>query len=286
MVEVLQLSFLGGYRAQMAGAAAPIDFPTKKSALLLPVIVLERPPPSRDRLASLLWSDRQEQQGRGSLRQAIFTLRATLRQEGAPELGSAQDSVSLPSDFVSCDAVLFRNLANQNTETALEQAQALYKGPFLGTVRLPDPEFARWAEDQRRALSDLAETIGIRLGLLKKSQGKFQEAIENMQWVLAMDPLREDVHRHLMELNVTERQQDQRLAAVSALPRPVGARIGGNAGHGDDGALSGDFGKPHRRCSAAVPGRGQRHDRRTARGCAHRQRVRQPRVARRGQPPK
>ena len=85
MAKVLNLNFLGGYRAQMAGAEQPIDFPTKKSALLLPLIVLEKPAPTRDRLASLLWSDRLEQQGRGSLRQAIFTLRATLRREGAPD---------------------------------------------------------------------------------------------------------------------------------------------------------------------------------------------------------
>ena len=202
MQQVLHLDLLGGYRAYMSGSEKPIDFPTKKSALLLPPIVLERPAPTRDRLAALLWSNRQEQQGRGSLRQAIFTLRAVLRDADAPEPVALQDRIEIPDDFVTCDAVLFQNLASQRGAAAMEQARALYKGPFLGTVRLPDPAYGDWAADQRARLSQLAEGVGIRLGTAYKEETRYQDAVEVMNWVLAMDPLREDVHRELMELHV------------------------------------------------------------------------------------
>jgi len=202
MQQVLHLDLLGGYRAYLSGSEKPIDFPTKKSALLLPPIVLDKPAPTRDRLAALLWSNRQEQQGRGSLRQAIFTLRAVLRNANAPEPVARQDRIEIPDDFVTCDAVLFRHLANQRTTAAMEQARALYKGHFLGTVRLPDAAYTDWAAEQRAGFAQLAESVGIRLGRAYKDNNRYQEAIDALHWVLSMDPLREEVHRDLMELFV------------------------------------------------------------------------------------
>lgn len=201
MKAVLHLDLLGGYRAAVGDRGPPIDFPTKKSALLLVPIVIDRPSPSRDRLASLFWSNRQEQQGRGSLRQAIFTMRATMRRAGAPEPLTQQDRIFLPPDCVKCDVLDFRAAADSADIAALERARRLYKGPFLGTVRLPDPEFATWVEDMRQSLLRTAEAVGVELAALYQERGDPAAAVDALDWVLTLDPVREDVHRMLMRLH-------------------------------------------------------------------------------------
>lgn len=202
MSAVLHLDLLGGYRASAGPDGSPIDFPTKKSALLLVPIVIDQPAPSRDRLAALLWSNRQEQQGRGSLRQAIFTMRTTLREAGAMEPITRQDRISMAPETVACDVIAFRNAARGSTIEDLEKARRLYKGPFLGTVRLPDPEFAAWVEDTGQTLLRAAEAVGVDLAALYRDAGDLGAATDALDWVLTLDPTREDVHRSLMRLHL------------------------------------------------------------------------------------
>lgn len=211
MKAVLHLNVLGGFRAFVvadgphsdnpANDYPAIDFPTKKSALLLVPILIEDPPPSRDRLAALLWSNRQEQQGRGSLRQAIFTLRATLREAGAPEPETQHDRISMPAKAMRCDVLDFQAAARGTGVEDLERARRLYNGPFLGTVRLPDSEFAAWADDIRQSLQRMAEAVGIDLSIMYRESGNLADAAEVLEWVLTLDPIREDVHRSLMRLH-------------------------------------------------------------------------------------
>jgi len=199
---VLHLDLLGGYRASVGPEGPPIDFPTKKSALLLAPIAIEQPAPSRDRLAALLWSNRQEQQGRGSLRQAIFTMRATLREAGAPEPVAQHDRIFMPAGSIECDVLAFREAADGSTVEDLEKARRLYKGPFLGTVRLPDPEFSAWVDDTRQTLLRVAEAVGVDLSNLYRGAGSLGAAIDALEWVLSLDPIREDIHRSLMRLHL------------------------------------------------------------------------------------
>ncbi len=202
MSVILHLDLLGGYRASVGPEGPPIDFPTKKSALLLAPIVIDQPAPSRDRLAALLWSDRQEQQGRGSLRQAIFTMRTTLRDAGAPEPVTQHDRISMPAGSIECDVLAFRTAAQGSTIEDLEKARRLYKGPFLGTVRLPDPEFSTWVNETRQRLLRVAEAVGVDLSDLHRDAGNFGAAAGALEWVLSLDPIREDIHRALMRLHI------------------------------------------------------------------------------------
>ncbi|RVU38049.1 hypothetical protein EOI86_01725 [Hwanghaeella grinnelliae] len=226
MSAVLHLDLLGGYRASAGPDGLPIDFPTKKSALLLVPIVIEQPAPSRDRLAALFWSNRQEQQGRGSLRQAIFTMRTTLRGAGAPAPVTQQDRVFMPPETAVCDVVDFRNAAQGSTIEDLENARRLYKGPFLGTVRLPDPEFAAWVEETRETLLRAAEAVGVDLAALYREAGNHSAAIDALDWVLSLDPIREDVHRSLMRLHLEAGNRTLALRqyrnCVSVLERELG----------------------------------------------------------------
>ena len=53
---------------------------------------------TRERLAGLLWSDRQEEQARGSLRQSVTELRAAFSGEDEDALRIDRDSIQLRLD--------------------------------------------------------------------------------------------------------------------------------------------------------------------------------------------
>jgi DNA-binding SARP family transcriptional activator len=70
----LELVLFGGIQARAAGHL--IDVPGRKERALLSVLAMPPGEPrSREKLASLLWSDRSDKQARDSLKQALFRLR-------------------------------------------------------------------------------------------------------------------------------------------------------------------------------------------------------------------
>src|SRR5215475_9182489 len=74
----LRLRLLGGFEARLA-SGANVSLPTKKAQALLAYLGL-RPGQghSRDKLASLLWGERSDEQARGDLRHALAALRKAL----------------------------------------------------------------------------------------------------------------------------------------------------------------------------------------------------------------
>jgi DNA-binding SARP family transcriptional activator len=98
----VEIRILGGFAVRAGGA--PIDVPGRKVQALLARLA-RRPGEevSRAALAAMLWPDRGEEQARGSLRQALATLRRTLG-EGAVRAGA--DVVALDRTVAS-DAAAF-----------------------------------------------------------------------------------------------------------------------------------------------------------------------------------
>jgi adenylate cyclase len=102
---------------------------------------------SRDRLVALLWPDTDEERGRRSLNQALYGLRQEL---GSEEAILGTRDIRLNPDLVETDVGEFEAAAASG---ALEEAARSYR-PFLGDFNLPGAvEFARWAEEEREALT-------------------------------------------------------------------------------------------------------------------------------------
>jgi DNA-binding SARP family transcriptional activator len=82
----LQLTLFGGFRACSA-RGEELEFSRRKAMLLLACLAL-RPgePQTREKMIGLLWSDCGDAQARGSLRQALTTLRKTLNGMTPPPL--------------------------------------------------------------------------------------------------------------------------------------------------------------------------------------------------------
>ncbi len=94
----------------------------------------------RQRLSHLLWSDRNEEQARGSLRQALAELRKLL---GEPSpLRAERDTIAFDHTLAEVDVAEFERLAATG---ASEEAAALYCGDLMDGQIPSEPEFATLA---------------------------------------------------------------------------------------------------------------------------------------------
>lgn len=103
---------------------------------------------SRDRLASLLWPEGEEERARKSLNQALYALRQELGSEQAI-LGTRD--LRLNPELVTVDLEEFEAARDSG---ALEDAVRHYAGPFLGDFHLSGaPAFERWVDEERTGLA-------------------------------------------------------------------------------------------------------------------------------------
>ena len=103
---------------------------------------------NRDRLASLLWGDVEEERARRSLNQALYALRQEL---GSEEAILGTRDLRLNPELIETDLAAFETA---RASGSFEEAARAYAGPFLGDFHLPGaPAFARWAEEERVGLA-------------------------------------------------------------------------------------------------------------------------------------
>lgn len=155
---------------------------------------------TREKLATLLWGDRFEEQGRQSLRQCLRTVRKALGDEYASFMVSEGDHLALDPGGVEVDAHTFEQLAGTNERESLEQALALYRGDLLEGLNVKSEPFEEWLRDERIRLRQCAHDTLERLATLYGEAGDPEAAIATAQRLLALDPVRESVHRMLMRL--------------------------------------------------------------------------------------
>jgi len=186
----LSARVLGGFELHSADGG-DLTPPGKKLRALVALLALA--PTAgwpRERLTALLWGDRDEEQARGSLRQALAELRRSL---GDSVLLADRETVAFDPAVLRTDALEFARLAEAGE---LEQAAALYHGDLLDGVGLPDSGFDDWLLVERTRLHDLA--AGVLARLLSTQSGEI--AIATAQRLLQIDPTHEEAHRALMRL--------------------------------------------------------------------------------------
>ena len=157
------------------------------------IAVLALAPPAgwpREELTNLLWGERDGEQARASLRQALAELRRIV---GSSCLLADREVAVLEPLAVSVDVVEFTRLAKAGE---INQAATLYQGELLEGVNLPGGAFADWLLVERTRFRDMA--IGVFGRLLATQSGEV--AISTAQRLLKIDSLHEDAHRRLMEL--------------------------------------------------------------------------------------
>jgi len=196
------LALLGGFRLT-ASQGQIVDVPAKKDRALLAILAMApRNEATRDRLTSLLWSDRGEEQAKNSLRQALTSLRKDFAVLGAEPLAITGDHVALDPRHIAIDVVEFLNASASSDPTELRQAAQIYAGPLVDGLTITDDAFEDWLRDARADLS--ARAIKAFQSLVISLTG--HERIVMAERLIALEPLREASHLALMQAHIAQGQ--------------------------------------------------------------------------------
>ncbi len=200
-----------------------INLETRKAVALLAYLDLSSSSPlSRENLATLFWSEYDQQHANANLRRSIFSINRDL---GPDFITGNRESVMInPSCLLWQDVREFRllraNVESHNHEqivcaeciSNLEKATALYRGSFLEGLNLRDsPEFDKWQYSQRENfLLEFASSLK-KLTLAYASFGEWEKAVQKAGNWVNLDPLNENAQRTLIELYA---QAGQRSSAL------------------------------------------------------------------------
>ncbi len=137
---------LGGFKLVEAGSDTDMTPASRKARALIGYLCIVGKPVGRERLASLLWGDRGDEQARASLRQAIYELRSMLA--GNRLLKMERDTVAIGED-VSTDIAAITAAAQSGDLAQLEQALSSWRGDFFEDMPSIDESFDTWLQSER-----------------------------------------------------------------------------------------------------------------------------------------
>ncbi|MFN4143957.1 BTAD domain-containing putative transcriptional regulator [Aestuariivirga sp.] len=177
---------------------------SRKGRCLIAFLVMSPRGVTRERLASLLWSESADPQARSSLRQTLAVLRKEIR-EGV--LIGDDERVALQD--VESDVQEFERLAASGSADDLRAAVKLWRGDFLADAGISDPSFSEWLESTRSRLAELFQNVISRLLPLEAGAARVALA----QRLVSLDPFRETSHLALMQAHAEAGERAQALAA-------------------------------------------------------------------------
>jgi TolB-like protein/DNA-binding SARP family transcriptional activator len=216
-MAVAEVTLFGGFEVKLAGGQV-VDLPGQKDRALLAILALPSGVThSRDKLASLLWGDRGDQQARDSLKHALTRLRQCLEAASPPPIVADRQSVRLDTAAVTIDVATFERLLGEGTPEGLEQAAALYRGDLLDGIGLRDPAFEDWLLVERQRLRQMIEDALTKLLAQSLAAGARDRAAAAARRLLSLDPLREAACRALMQIHAERAETAQALKVYETL---------------------------------------------------------------------
>jgi DNA-binding SARP family transcriptional activator len=224
-MAVAEFTLFGGFEVKLAGQV--VDLPGQKDRALLAVMALSPGTThSRDKLASLLWSDRGDQQARDSLKHALTRLRQCLQAATPQPIVADRQSVRFDATAVTVDIATFERLLGEGTPQALEQATALYRGDLLDGIGLRDPAFEDWLLLERQRLRQRVEEALTALLSQSLAVGARDRAAAAARRLLSLDPLREAACRALMQIHAERAEAAQALKIYETLQDRLHRELG------------------------------------------------------------
>jgi TolB-like protein/Tfp pilus assembly protein PilF len=222
---LLEIHLLGGFRVVRDGRMLPLPHTRKALILLAYLAMLEGRPVSREKLAGLLWSDRSDAQARGSLRQALSSLK---RLYGDAMILADAGGVAI-AQGVAVDATHLIAVLDGDDLVRQSDAAILYGGPFLAGHDAPDPAAEDWLYAERERVQRAGLLLVERLADASFSTPAVRPAASQLaQRLLAQDSAAEEAHRALMHLALAEGRTTTALrqyeACCEALHRTLSAK--------------------------------------------------------------
>lgn len=197
MAEI-ELRILGAFALLRDGA--PVSpLPGRKAQALVAYLALRGGRlQNREHLAALLWGDRQDEQARQSLRQAVSALRKAMGDSDGKILVSDGDGLRLDIRAVTVDALSFERAASAIEPERLREGLALFHGDLLASLAGIYEEFDQWVTAERLRFRGLAADALDRFTALAGDAAADPEIAAAAVRLLQLDPLAEPAHRALM----------------------------------------------------------------------------------------
>lgn len=233
MSSSLQLDWLGAPRIALDGRGLALE--TRKATALLAYLSLSPQGVRRETLSAMLWPEYDGERASGNLRRVLWSLNRTL---GPEWLDPDNEQVRfLQGKGGIVDVLRFRELAGAHTGvghppcpdclSALEEAAALYRGPFLEGLTLRDsPDFDEWQYFQGEELRSQLAAVLERLQILQADAGRLEDALASARRWVALDRLHEPAQRALMSLYDRAGQRSAALRQFDELKRQLAAELG------------------------------------------------------------
>ena len=178
------------------GETDPVLLSSKAQALVAFLILQAGRPVRRKIVGEMLWPDRSAQRARNSLKQELYLLqRDAFRDKDV--IATKDGAISITPGRVACDVHELLTLFNRGIEAPWREISQIYAGPLLNSFPSVSVEFDDFLIGMRRALE--ADMLNV-LGNLADNtgNGRSGECVAIAERMLAIDPLREDVHRRLI----------------------------------------------------------------------------------------
>src|SRR6266511_4662708 len=231
----LKLFVLGSLRLERDGQ--PVELNLRKALALLVYLAVGGQPHSRDALATLLWPESDQREGRARLRRTLHRLTQAI---GDDILDSGPEAIRLYSHVdLWLDSAAFRQHITAGLAAApqdvfaperlahLNAAVELYTEDFLAGFTLSDsPTFDEWQFFQRESLRQLYGQVLEQLVQAYRGQQAWNQAIAYARRWLALDGLHEPAHRMLMRLYAWAGQQAAALRQYQECARILDAELG------------------------------------------------------------
>jgi DNA-binding SARP family transcriptional activator/ATP/maltotriose-dependent transcriptional regulator MalT len=209
----------------------PIKLARRKALALLCYVAIHPQPLGRDSLATLLWSELDQERSRGELRVSLWGINKAI---GDDWFITTRDTVQMnPDKPVWTDVGAFESFINtpkththHPNEVCLmclppyEKAVALYTNDFLAGFGVSAaPDFDDWMMTQAEALRVPYHTALKKLVLGYSAQNQYETALGYAQRWLALDPFHEEAHRLIMCLQAWMGNKTGALGAYLACER-------------------------------------------------------------------
>jgi predicted ATPase/DNA-binding SARP family transcriptional activator len=225
MTPTLTLRLLGTPQVSREGAPVSGFISAKAQGLLYYLAVTGRPH-TREALAGLFWSDMPEVQAAKNLRNVLSNLRALA---GTHLLISRQDVAFDRTSAYWLDVELFLStLGDAATRDlgALHRAVELYQGDFLDGFYVGEAlAFEEWVLGRRALLKGHVLQALHTLVTRHLEREEYAAGIDYANSLLAIEPWREETHRHLMILLARSRQRSAALVQYETCRRVLAREL-------------------------------------------------------------
>lgn len=229
----LEMQLLGGFEVRRDGQPVVGIAYNKMRVLLAYLAMTPGQEHRRETLAELLWPGNDASTARGNLRRTLSDLRRVLETSASPVFAAGKNDIRfIASADIDALALHGRQTMpatglDDSTIAGNERAIALYRGPFLAGLSLPDcPDFEDWLEIQRQALHRRALALLERLGKHYEQNGKHSQALPFALRLGELEPWNEAAHRQAMRLYALNDQLSAALDQYQACCRLLQKELG------------------------------------------------------------